>query len=173
MLKYIIELIDENNFDSKATHYLNKLKYFGLLNVAASLYFLSKIWLFCFTIMLCRCWHIHIQNVILLFWANHLGNTLALSFCRCTSYLKFKIVIKKRWRKLESQFPKLPEIVIFLRENKIYLMSQVIILASKAAENLWSKTMKTKKICRNRPQTSLLKIKALFKNTWCGLYTHI
>lgn len=127
--------------------------------------------------MRCRCWHIHIQNVISLFWANHLGNTLALSFCRCTSYLKFKIVIKKRWRKLGSQFSKLPERVIFLRENKIYLMSQILnkvcILAGKAAEKLWYKTMKTKKICRDRPQTSSLKIKALFKNTWCGLYTHM
>lgn len=41
MLKYIIELADENA--TNANHYLNKIKYFGLLNVAASLYFLSKI----------------------------------------------------------------------------------------------------------------------------------
>lgn len=41
MFKYIIELVDENASDG--THNLNKIKYFGLLNVAASLYFLSKI----------------------------------------------------------------------------------------------------------------------------------
>lgn len=76
MVKYIIELADEQTTD-KDKHYLNKLKYFGLINAAASLYFLSKHQWLCISKF--SCGHLHVQDVSPFSSScsnSYLGNTL-------------------------------------------------------------------------------------------------